>query len=191
MTSRAYCFPPSHHAYREPQLPMLLCHDIVAEGEQTEEQASWRTCIHNASLLLSEARRCHWPIVHAYSSSSPPAPIEAVRPYPEEPVFQCHGPSAFSSAGLRALLSVSPPLEVLLVGRSFLPMCLATAAASADLGLPLSVVSDGVSVSRVIQEKHSEGGISAARELVALFAKVTTTAQVLRLASSLQLLSQV
>jgi nicotinamidase-related amidase len=191
MTNQAFREPYSYQAYKEPHLPLLLCHDIVEVGDETEERASWRTCIHNASLLLAEARCRNWLVVHAYAAVRQPAPVEAVRPRPEEPVFQCQGPSAFSSAGLRSFLAISPPLEILLVGRSFLPMCLATAASSADLGLPLSVVSDAVSISKDTQEKHPGWGISATLELLPIFASVTTTAQVLRLASSLHLLNQV
>jgi nicotinamidase-related amidase len=190
MSNQAYSQPYSHQPYREPQVPLLLCHDIVESGDETEDQASWRTCIHNSSLLLAEARRRNWLVVHAFGSGTPPAPVEAMRPRPEEPVFQCQGPSAFSSSGLRSLLAINPPLEILLVGRSFMPMCLATAAASADLGLPLSVVSDAVSLSKETQEKHPEWGISATLELLPIFASVTTTAQVLRLASSLNLLNR-
>jgi hypothetical protein len=173
------------------EAPLLLLHDIVETGRDSEEQASWRTCIHNASLLLKEARTQGWRIVHAFSAHCQPAPVNIVRPLPDEPVFQCDGPSAFSSRGFRTLLSGAPPSEILLVGRSFLPMCLAAAATCADLGLSLNIVSDAVSLSKEVYLKHPELSLATTSHLLPIFASITTTAQILELGSTFNLYSRV
>ena len=170
--------------------PLLLCHDIVEDGHESEEQASWRTCIHHARLLLSRARACNWIVVHAFASDLPPEPIEAVRPLPAEPIFQCKGPSAFSSSALRDLVAATAPSQILLIGRSLLPMCLASAAASADLRLPLSIVSDAVSISKAVQDDETDQGFSIVTRLLPLFARLTTTAQVLKIGSFFDLVPE-
>ncbi len=166
--------------------PLLLCHDIVESGHDSEEQASWRTCIHHTGLLLSQARYANWIVVHSYGFDVAPEPVKSVRPLPAEPVFQNKGPSAFSSKALRSLLAVTAPSEILLVGRSLLPMCLASAAAGADLQLPLSIVSDAVSISKAIRDDELDEDVSVVTRLLPIFARLTTTAQVLKLASALE-----
>lgn len=169
--------------------PLLLCHDIVEEGHLSEEQASWRTCIHNAGLLLSKARASNWRVAHAFKSDVTPQPIQTVRPLPEEPVFRCKGPSAFTSDGLCSLIGAVTPSQILLVGRSLLPMCLASAAICADLQLPLSIVSDGISIAKPAQSDIRDTRDMDVAHLLPLFANLTTTAQVLKLASSIALVS--
>jgi hypothetical protein len=180
--------------YHYPNVPLLLCHDIVEAGIDTQERASWRTCIHNAGLLLNEARRRHWLIVHAFQAGVAPEPVKDVRPLPDEPVFQCQGPSAFSSRGLRAFIASNSPSQILLVGRSFLPIGLANIAANADIGLPISVISDAISLSKQAAQSQPRTGEAAweeptGRKVPPNFASITTTSQVLNLGATLALLN--
>jgi hypothetical protein len=172
-----------------PGVPLLLCHDLVEAGAETEELASWRTCIHNSGLLLGEARRRNWLIAHAFRDGFALEPVKAVRPLPDEPVFQYKGLSAFSSKGLRSFMTVNPSSAILLVGRSSLQMCLATDVSDADIGSPLSVISDATSLSKQAVQRHPQRDAETTNELLPVFVSITTTSQVLRLEASLSLLN--
>lgn len=168
--------------------PLLICNDLVACGHDSEEPASWRTCIHNSILILAAARKQRWNIAHVYSQDRPPNPIASLRPQPEEPVFQCRGPSALSSQALRDLLVRSGTEEIILIGRSLVPSCLATAVAAADLGLAVTVVADAVSHPMAEPCQSSPSIAHAAMHLIPQFATMTNTAKLLQLQSSLSLL---
>ena len=150
--------------------PLLICSDLVVDGHLSEEPASWRTCIHNSALILKTARKQGWQIVHVYRQDRAPNPIASLRPAPEEPVFQCRGPSALSSSALRDFLVMSETEEIILIGRSLVPCCLSTAVAAADLGVAVT-----------FSVAH------AAMRLVPQLATMTSTAKLLHLQSSLSL----
>jgi nicotinamidase-related amidase len=167
--------------------PLLICNDLVADGHTTEEPTSWRTCIHNSALVLASARKHGWNIIHVYRQDRPPNPIASLRPQPEEPVFQCRGPSALSSSALRDFLVMSRTEEIILIGRSLVPDCFATAIAAADLGVWVKLVTDAVSHPSVDTEKTSLSVAQAALRLLPQFATLTSTAKLLQLQSGLSL----
>lgn len=167
--------------------PLLICNDLVVDGHLSEEPASWRTCIHNSMLILAAARKQGWNIVHVYRQDRPPNPIASLRPQPEEPVFQCRGPSALSSSALRDFLCMSETEEIILMGRSLVPACLATAVAAADLGVFVTLVADAVSHPISDLDTSSQSIAHAAMRLIPQFATMTSTAKLLQLQSSLSL----
>lgn len=183
MSSR-YAFPDQ----RRKAPPLLICNDLVTDGHTSEDPASWRTCIHNSSLILTTARRQGWLIAHVYRQDRPPNPVAELRPKPEEPVFQCRGPSALSSLALRDLLAMNDVEELILIGRSLVPYGLATAIAAADLGVAVTMVSDAVSHPRIEANDTALSTTHAAIRLFPEFATMTTTAKLLQLQSSLSLL---
>ncbi|WP_085340915.1 isochorismatase family protein [Aquidulcibacter paucihalophilus] len=183
MFSHSYAYPGPKNQIT----PLLMCNDLVVDGHVSEEPASWRTCIHNSMLILAEARKRGWNIVHVYRQDRPPNPIPSLRPQPEEPVFQCRGPSALSSAALRDFLMMSQTDEIILIGRSMVPNCLATAVAAADLGVSVSLVADAVSYPAADLDSSSVSITHAARRLIPQFATMTSTAKLLQLQSSLSL----
>ena len=167
--------------------PLLICSDLVVDGHLSEEPASWRTCIHNSVLILNAARKQGWQIVHVYRQDRAPNPIANLRPEPEEPVFQCRGPSALSSSALRDYLVMNATEEIILIGRSLVPSCLSTAVAAADLGVAVTLVADAVSHAAVEPDESSLSLAHAAMRLVPQFATMTSTAKLLQLQSSLSL----
>jgi hypothetical protein len=179
MTYHAFDMPMETQASVSDSAPLLLCHDIVELGSQSEDQASWRTCIHNASLLLGEARRRHWHIAHTFCSGPAPEPVGALRPFPEEPVFQCHGPNIFLSNGLSTFLSANSPCTIFLTGRSSLLMSGATLAACSRFGVPICIVSDAVSLPKGLHVGPIGVGSLRTVGIVQKFASTTTTAHVL------------
>jgi nicotinamidase-related amidase len=183
MYSHSFAYPgPKNHAP-----PLLICSDLVVDGHLSEEPASWRTCIHNSALILKTARKQGWQIVHVYRQDRAPNPIASLRPEPEEPVFQCRGPSALSSSALRDFLVMSETEEIILIGRSLVPCCLSTAVAAADLGVAVTLVADAVSHGTVEPHESSLSIAHAAMRLVPQFATMTSTAKLLQLQSSLSL----
>ncbi|MCE2890588.1 MAG: isochorismatase family protein [Hyphomonadaceae bacterium] len=183
MYSHSYAYPgPKNQAP-----PLLICNDLVVDGHLSEEPASWRTCIHNSALILDAARKQGWQIIHAYRQDRAPNPIASLRPQPEEPVFQCRGPSALSSSALRDFLVMSEPEEIILIGRSLVPSCLATAVAAADLGASVTLVADAVSHPIADAQESSRSIAHAAMHLIPQFATMTSTAKLLQLQSSLSL----
>lgn len=184
MFSHSYAYPgPKNQAP-----PLLICNDLVADGHKSEEPASWRTCIHNSSLILTAARKQGWQIVHVYRQDRAPNPIASLRPQPEEPVFQCRGPSALSSSALRDFLVMSKTEEIILIGRSLVPCCLSTAVAAADLGVAVTLIADAVSHPMSDIHGSSLSIAHAAMRLIPQFATMTSTAKLLQLQSSLSLL---
>ncbi len=167
--------------------PLLICSDLVVDGHVSEEPASWRTCIHNSALILTAARQQGWQIIHVYRQDRDPNPIACLRPEPEEPVFQCRGPSALSSSALRDFLVMSGTEEIILIGRSLVPYCLSTAVAAADLGVAVTLVADAVSHGALESHESSLSIAYAAMRLVPQFATMTSTAKLLQLQSSLSL----
>lgn len=167
--------------------PLLICSDLVVDGHLSEEPASWRTCIHNSALILKTARKQGWQIVHVYRQDRAPNPIASLRPEPEEPVFQCRGPSALSSSALRDFLVMNATEEIILIGRSLVPSCLSTAVAAADLGVAVTLVADAVSHGAAEPHDTSLSIAHAAMRLVPQFATMTSTAKLLQLQSSLSL----
>ncbi len=183
MYSHSFAYPgPKNHAP-----PLLLCSDLVVDGHVSEEPASWRTCIHNSALILTTARKRRWRIVHVYRQDRAPNPIASLRPEPDEPVFQCRGPSALSSSALRDFLVMSETEELILIGRSLVPYCLSTAVAAADLGVAVTLVADAVSHGAVESHESSLSISHAAMRLIPQFATMTSTAKLLQLQSSLSL----
>ena len=181
------------HSFAYPGLknqtpPLLICNDLVVDGHVSEEPASWRTCIHNSELILAAARKQGWQIVHVYRQDRAPNPIASLRPQPEEPVFQCRGPSALSSSALRDFLVMNESEEIILVGRSLVPSCLSTAVAAADLGVAVTLVADAVSHPIADALGSSLSIAHAAMRLIPQFATITSTAKLLQLQSSLNLL---
>lgn len=183
MISSRYAYP--DHRRRPP--PLLICNELVTDGHTTEDPASWHTCLHNSSLILTSARRQGWLIAHVYRHDRPPNPVADLRPEPDEPVFQCRGPSALSSPALRDLLAMNNVEELILVGRSLVPYCLATAIAAADLGVSVTMVTDAVSHPRIEANDADLSTTHAAIRLFPEFATMTTTAKLLQLQSSLSL----
>jgi nicotinamidase-related amidase len=183
MYSHSFAYPgPKNHTP-----PLLICSDLVVDGHLSEEPASWRTCIHNSTLILKNARKQGWQIVHVYRQDRTPNPIASLRPAPEEPVFQCRGPSALSSSALRDFLVMSATEEIILIGRSLVPSCLSTAVAAADLGVAVTLVADAVSHAAVEPPETSLSLAHAAMRIVPQFATMTSTAKLLQLQSSLSL----
>jgi hypothetical protein len=168
--------------------PLLICNDLVLDGHDTEEPASWRTCLYNSALILARARSEHWLIAHVYRLDRRPVPIATVRPTPEEPVFQCSGPSALTSRGLRDLLATRVISELIIIGRSLVPSCVATAIAAADLGIAVTLVADAVSLCR----KHADASralpIDIDIQRIPHIANLTTTAKILELPPALSLI---
>ncbi len=183
MYSHSYAYPGPKNQIP----PLLICNDLVADGHLSEEPASWRTCIHNSMLILAAARKQGWNIAHVYRQDRPPNPIASLRPQPEEPVFQCRGPSAFSSSALRDFLVMSGTEEIILIGRSLVPSGLATAVAAADLGVSVTLVADAVSQPSAEPGQSAQSLTHAARCLITQFATLTSTAKLLQLQSSLSL----
>lgn len=183
MNSHSYAYP----GQKNQPPPLLICNDLVVDGHLSEEPASWRTCIHNSALILATARKQGWQIVHVYRQDRAPNPIASLRPQPEEPVFQCRGPSALSSPALRDFLVMSGTEEIILIGRSMVPCCLSTAVAAADLGVAVKLVADAVSHATADAHDPSLSIAHAAMRLIPQFATMTSTAKLLQLQSSLSL----
>lgn len=170
------------------QRPLLICNDLVLDGHESEEPASWRTCLYNSALILARARSEHWLIAHVYRLDRRPVPIASVRPTPEEPVFQCSGPSALTSRGLRDLLATQVISELILIGRSLVPSCVATAIAAADMGLAVTLVADAVSLCRTGPHPSGLQPIEYDIHRIPDIATLTTTAKILELPPALSLI---
>jgi hypothetical protein len=168
--------------------PLLICNDLVLAGHESEEPASWRTCLHNSALILARARSEHWLIAHVYRLDRRPVPIATVRPTPEEPVFQCSGPSALTSRGLRDLLATRVISELILVGRSLVPSCVATAVAAADMGLAVTLVADAVSLRRSGPDPSAAHPSEYDIQRIPDITTLTTTAKILELPPALSLI---
>ncbi len=160
--------------------PLLICNDLVLAGHESEEPASWRTCLYNSALILARAKSEHW--------DRRPIPIATVRPTPEEPVFQCSGPSALTSRGLRDLLATRVISELILIGRSLVPSCVATAMAAADMGLAVTLVADAVSIRRAGTDSSAAHYIDYDIQRIPDIATLTTTAKILELPPTLSLI---
>ena len=178
---------PSSRKHHEGRL--LICPDLVVAAFETEEPVSLRTCLHNSGLLLATARKEGWRVVHVFRDHHRPVPIDTMRPMPDEPVYQCPGPSALSAKGLRDMLVADPPEQLVLIGRDLMPSCLATAVAAADIGVNLVLVSDAVSHAFEAGDGADVGHHHAAMSLIPQFADVTTTSRILGLPATLSILS--
>lgn len=168
--------------------PLLICNDLVVDGHVSEEPAFWRTCLYNRALILAAARKQGWQIVHAYCQDRPPNPIASLRPQPEEPIFHCFGPSALSASPLRDFLLMSRSEPIILVGGSLVPCCLSTAVVAAELGLAVTLV--GEAMSHPIAELSGSSLLiaHAAMRRIPQVATMTSTAKLLQLQSSLDLI---
>jgi hypothetical protein len=168
--------------------PLLICNDLVLDGHESEEPASWRTCLYNSALILDRARSEHWLIAHVYRLDRRPVPIASVRPTPAEPVFQCSGPSALTSRGLRDLLATEVVSELILIGRSLVPSCVATAIAAANMGLAVTLVADAVSLGRTAPDPSASLPLKHDIQHIPDLATLTTTAKFLELPPALSLI---
>jgi hypothetical protein len=131
----------------------------------------------NCRRLLRYGRTVGWTITHVFdhtARSRRSRAIEGLEPLQMEPVLYRTGVSAFSNRMFRESVEDRPDTELIILGLSLSPACLATALAALDRGVTVALVEDALCGSA-----SAADGISAiqtlSRSIAAPFVKITRT----------------
>jgi len=153
----------------------LLRPDPFSSDDAHEPRLSRR--IQNCRRLLTFGRTVGWTITHVFDHTARvrrARAIEGLEPLQIEPVLYRTGVSAFSNRIFREIVEESLGAELIIIGLSLSPTCLATALAARDRGVAVALVEDVVSGSA-----DSAAGIDAIQTLshsiAAPFVKIART----------------
>jgi nicotinamidase-related amidase len=165
--------------------PWLVCLDLQREhvvAGHSDHAAAGALVAAACRRILQHARSNGWRVVHSQRRRGGAglfaAPIEDLRPRITEPVFLRRGLSALSDPDFAAELSEARGEDIYLIGFSLSDTCLATVLAAVDLGLALTLVEDAVG---------GASDSSAFRSLVAPFAQIVSSRDLLSSAKELTL----
>lgn len=172
----------------------LVCLDLLRSapasgGDAGDPHVERR--IQNCRRLLAYGRTVGWTITHVFDHTargSRARAIAGLEPLQIEPVFYRTGVSAFSNRIFRECVEESPDAELVIVGLSLSPTCLATALAARDRGLAVALVEDVLSGSA-----DAAAGIDAIQTLshsiAAPFLKIARTDELIDVRRGLRVVS--
>jgi len=137
----------------DPSVPArhLVCLDLLrseAFCDPAGDEASLARRIQNCRRLLAYGRTVGWAITHVFDHSARSRrarAIEGLEPLQIEPVLYRTGVSAFSNRTFRETVEEALGAEMIILGLSLSPSCLATALAARDRGVAVALVEDVVS----------------------------------------------
>ena len=173
----------------------LVCLDLLrpklgAVDDSLAENAARR--IQNCRRLLAYARTMGWAITHVYDHTARTRharAIQGLEPLQIEPVIYRTGVSAFSNRMFRETVEETPDVELIIVGLSLSPACLATALAARDRGVAVALVEDVVAAS-----PGAAAGFGAIQTLsssiAAPFVKITRTDELIDVRRGLRVVSR-
>ena len=148
--------------------------------------------IQNCRRLLVYGRTMGWAITHVYdhtARSRHARAIPGLEPLQIEPVIYRTGVSAFSNRMFRENVERTLDVELILLGLSLSPTCLATALAARDRGVAVALVEDVVAGSPGVA-----AGIGAIQTLshsiAAPFVKITRTDELIDSRRGLRVVSR-
>lgn len=121
----------------------LVCLDLV---EPEADQARVDRC----RRLLTYARCAGWAITHLHPKTAgarPARPLPGLAPLPCEPVLYRSGASAFSNRTFRRVVREQAEGEMVILSLSLSSACLGTALFAYDVGMPVILVRDALSMS--------------------------------------------
>lgn len=128
----------------------LVCLDLLRPSQPpaSERHAVLaRRRIDNCRRMMGHSRSSGWNIIHVLHSSALSQSVrslEGLEPSPSEQVLYRTGVSAFSNRAFRQTIGASPEPELILIGLSLTPSCLATALAAHDRRIAVTLVEDTV-----------------------------------------------
>jgi nicotinamidase-related amidase len=143
-----------------PRERLLVCLDLQ-RGNLAPGQAPDR-CVVNCRRVLAHAREADWRIVHVHTrraDSAEARPIAGLEPLLSEAVVYRIGGSAFSSRAFRLMVAGMASCELVIIGYSAGPSCLATALIAYDQDLGVTVVEDAVCSTSLDQETRDAIGV--------------------------------
>jgi nicotinamidase-related amidase len=132
----------------------LVCLDLLTGAlppRAARVGARFQRPIDNCRGILRHARTEGWDITHVHGRSATAAlgrPVEGLEPLPSEPVLYRDGVSAFSNKTFRRIVEARSA-DLIIVGFSLSPTCMATALTAHDWRLSVTVLEDALQPSLV------------------------------------------
>ena len=169
----------------------LVCLDLLRPSQPPvgeRHAALARRRIDNCRRMLNYGRLAGWNIIHVLSRtalSQPARSLEGLEPSPSEQVLYRTGVSAFSNRAFRQTVGVSPDTELILIGLSLSPSCLATALAAHDHRLGVTLVEDTVCAGPE-DTLGLEAIDTVSRSIVAPFVRIARTDDLIDMRRSLR-----
>jgi hypothetical protein len=169
----------------------LVCLDLLrpAQAQASERHAALaRRRVDNCRRMLAYGRSAGWNVIHVLSRSAlsqPARSLEGLEPSPSEQVLYRTGVSAFSNRAFRQTVGTSPDTELVLIGLSLSPSCLATALAAHDHRLGVTLVEDTVCAGPE-DALGLEAIETVSRSIVAPFVRIVRTEDLIDLRRSLR-----
>jgi nicotinamidase-related amidase len=176
-----------------PQARHLVCLDLLRSGAWPEPglEPSLARRIDNCRRLLMHGRMMGWVITHVFdhtARSKRARAIEGLEPLQIEPVLYRTGVSAFSNRMFRESVEGALETELVILGLSLSPTCLATALAARDRGVGVALVEDALSGSA-----NAAAGIDAiqtlSQSISAPFLKIARTNELIDVRRGLRVVS--
>jgi nicotinamidase-related amidase len=171
----------------------LVCLDLLRSGAEPDRahEPTLERRIDNCRRLLMYGRTMGWVITHVFDHTARlkrARAIEGLEPLQIEPVLYRTGISAFSNRMFRESVEGAPGTELIILGLSLSPTCLATALAARDRGVGVALVEDALSGS-----VGAAAGIDAIQTLShsisAPFLKIARTNELIDVRRGLRLVS--
>ena len=169
----------------------LVCLDLLRPAEPPASQrhaALARRRIDNCRRMLTYGRSAGWNVIHVLHRSAlsqTARSLEGLEPSPSEQVLYRTGVSAFSNRAFRQTVGASSDTELVLIGLSLTPSCLATALAAHDHRIGVTLVEDTV-CSGPEDTLGLEAIETVSRSIVAPFVRIARTDDLIDLRSTLR-----